>query len=696
MAKNIQISELDVSSIKSSIKEYMKSDPTFKDYDFEGSGLSTLTDLLSYNTYYNSFYLNMISNEMFLDTARLRDNVVAKAKLLGYTPTSARAAEASLSCTFEIVSDYEDPSIFNSIKIDKTFMFSKNNSQTYEEYKFIPKVSRTVPRTFSPQLLANGTYKHTYEIFDLEVIQGIYVEEKIIVDTTDPNQKFLISNSNVDTDTLQVFIQSNVTDTNLTEFKRSTDTMSLSDISKVFFLQESYEEKYEIVFGDGVLGSALESGNIIILKYLVTHGSVANDMTGNLRLISSNRNIKASNIQDNLQIIGRTYGGSDRESVNSIKFYAPKTFEGQNRAVTARDYQTIIPKIYPQASSVNIWGGEDSDPPEYGKVFISIKPNSGFYVSAQEKQSIKQNLVKNYSVLTLTPTIIDPDFIKLKITTQVKYDNEATMLDEATLREIVKKSIIDYDMNMLNDFNSYFRYSQFLAKIDQSDESITNNLTEILMINEKTIFVDTSTSYRFQFNNALTPSTLYSKAFYITGNENAYYLDDDGLGKVRFHTMNAAAEKVYDPIYSGTINYETGTVIIPDISLSSVVGSSSSIGVVVKPLNNDIFPVRNQIILLDLDELILTMIEDTDDFNENYDISSQRVVVSRNATSTYNNSSMSVSSSTGTTSITRTYSDSPSAGTSGSSSGGSSSGGSSSGGSSGGGSSSGGGYGGGY
>jgi len=696
MAKNIQISELDFSSIKSSIKEYMKSDPTFKDYDFEGSGLSTLTDLLSYNTYYNSFYLNMISNEMFLDTARLRDNVVAKAKLLGYTPTSARAAEASLSCTFEIVSDYEDPSIFNSIKIDKTFMFSKNNSQTYEEYKFIPKVSRTVPRTFSPQLLANGTYKHTYEIFDLEVIQGIYVEEKIIVDTTDPNQKFLISNSNVDTDTLQVFIQSNVTDTNLTEFKRSTDTMSLSDISKVFFLQESYEEKYEIVFGDGVLGSALESGNIIILKYLVTHGSVANDMTGNLRLISSNRNIKASNIQDNLQIIGRTYGGSDRESVNSIKFYAPKTFEGQNRAVTARDYQTIIPKIYPQASSVNIWGGEDSDPPEYGKVFISIKPNSGFYVSAQEKQSIKQNLVKNYSVLTLTPTIIDPDFIKLKITTQVKYDNEATMLDEATLREIVKKSIIDYDMNMLNDFNSYFRYSQFLAKIDQSDESITNNLTEILMINEKTIFVDTSTSYRFQFNNALTPSTLYSKAFYITGNENAYYLDDDGLGKVRFHTMNAAAEKVYDPIYSGTINYETGTVIIPDISLSSVVGSSSSIGVVVKPLNNDIFPVRNQIILLDLDELILTMIEDTDDFNENYDISSQRVVVSRNATSTYNNSSMSVSSSTGTTSITRTYSDSPSAGTSGSSSGGSSSGGSSSGGSSGGGSSSGGGYGGGY
>jgi hypothetical protein len=235
-------------------------------------------------------------------------------------------------------------------------------------------------------------------------------------------------------------------------------------------------------------------------------------------------------------------------------------------------------------------------------------------------------------------------------------------------------------MNMLNDFNSYFRYSQFLAKIDQSDESITNNLTEILMINEKPIFLDTATSYIFRFNNALAPSTLYSKAFYITGNENAYYLDDDGLGKIRFHTMDLSGEKVYNPLYSGTINYETGTISIPDISITSVVGASSTLGVVVKPLNNDIFPVRNQIILLDFDELNIIMLEDTDDFNENYDISTQRVVVSRNTTTTYNNSAMSITSSTGGTTITRTYSDSPAAGSSGGSSSGGSSGGSSSGG----------------
>jgi hypothetical protein len=686
MAKNIQISELDFSSIKSSIIDYMKNDPTFKDYDFQGSGLSTLTDLLSYNTYYNSFYLNMVSNEMFLDTARLRDNVVAKSKLLGYTPTSVRAAEASLSCTFEIYSDYENSTEFGTIKIDNSFMFSKSNSQTYEEYKFVPKVSRSVNRVFLPEALNDGSYKHTYEIFDLEVLQGTVVEEKMIVDTTDPNQKFLISNSNVDTSTLKVFLQSNVADSTYTEYKVSTDTMALTDISKCYFLQESYDEKFEILFGDGVLGASIQNGNIVTMRYLISSGSEANGMTGNLKLVSSNRNIKASAIQDNLQIIGRTYGGSDKETVESIKFFAPRTFEGQNRAVTARDYQTIIPKIYPQASSVNIWGGEDAVPPQYGKVFISIKPNSGFYVSSQEKIAIQQNLVKNYSVLTLTPEIIDPDFIKLKISTQVKFDNESTLFDTATLQQTIKQSIIDYDLNMLNDFNSYFRYSQFLAKIDQTDESITNNLTEVLMINEKEIYVDTASRYIFNFSNALTPSTMYSNGFYITGDTSVYYLDDNGLGKVRFYTLLPSGDKVYNSLYSGSVNYDTGAISLANISISSIVGAGQ-LGIVVKPLNNDIFPVRNQIILLDLDELSIQMLEDTDEYNENYEVSSQRVQVTRNITTTYSDGQYSAGISSGATSGTvsqRVYSESPS--------GGSSSGGSSSGGSSSGGSSSGGGY----
>jgi len=663
MAKNIQISELDFSSIKSSIKEYMKSDPTFKDYDFEGSGLSTLTDLLSYNTYYNSFYLNMVSNEMFLDTARLRDNVVAKSKLLGYTPTSSRATEASLSCTFEIYSDYEDANEFGSITIDKNYMFSKSNSQTYEEYKFVPKISRNVTRTYLPVDIGDGSYKHTYEIFDLEVVQGTMVEEKLIVDTTDSNQKFLISNTNVDTTTLQVFIQSNVADDNYTEFKLSTDTMALTNLSKCYFLQESYDEKFEILFGDGVLGSSVESGNVITLRYLVTAGSVANAMTGNLKLVSSSRNVKAAGIQDNLQIIGRTYGGADKESIDSIKFYAPRTFEGQNRCVTARDYQTIIPKIYPQATSVNIWGGEDAVPAQYGKVFISIKPNSGYYLSAVEKSKIISELTAGYSVLTLIPEIVDPDFIKLKITTQVKYDDESTLLSEAALQSTVKQSIVDYNLNMLNDFNSYFRYSQFLAKIDQTDESITNNLTTILMINEKQIFVDTSSTYTLNFSNEIEIGTLYSRGFYLTGDENVYYLDDDGLGNVRFYTINTATQKIYDTTKSGTIDYPTGVIVIKDISINSIVGQGD-FGVVAKPLNNDIFPVRNQIVLVDLDELVITMMPDTDEFNENYTISSQRVVVSRNTTTTYNNSAASVTSGTTGSSITRVYSDSSGSGSS--------------------------------
>ena len=488
MAKNIQISELDFANIKSNIKQYMKSDPTFADYDFEGSGLSTLTDILSYNTYYNSFYLNMISNEMFLDTARLRDNVVAKAKMLGYTPTSNKSSTCNITCTFEIISDSPDNAKYNDITIDRNYVFSKRNSQTNDEYKFTPTITRVVNRAYPPVAQANNKWKHVYEIFDLELIQGIAVTENYYVDLADPNQKFILSNVNVDTSTIRVFVIPNVESSITAEYKVNTDTMSLNSLSETFFLQESYDGRYEIIFGDGVLGKSVDSGNIVTIDYLTTFGAEANGMTGDMRLISTKDNVRASSLLQNLSVIGTTGGGADKESIDSIKFYAPRTFEGQNRAVTARDYMTIIPKIYPQASSINVWGGEDNVPAQYGTVFLSIKPNSGYYLSLQDKNFIRAKLISDYSVLTLRPEIVDPDFIKLKINTQVKFDNESTLLSSANLLSSVKNTITDYNAKFLQDFNSYFRYSQFLAAIDQTDESITNNITTITMINEKTLF----------------------------------------------------------------------------------------------------------------------------------------------------------------------------------------------------------------
>lgn len=658
MAKNINISELDFNSIKNSITNYMAADETFSDYSFEGSALSSLTDLLAYNTYYNSFYLNMIANEMFLDTARMRNNVASKAKLLGYLPTSARSARATISATFEITnSTGRSNTELSVLKINRDFVFKFSDLGI--DYRFVPDITRIVDRQ-RVEDLGDGTYKHVYEIFDLVVVQGVEVVENYVVDTTDPNQKFFMSNSNVDTTSLRVLIRENRESSYFEEFKLNTDTMKLSDISRTYFLQESHEEKYEVVFGDGVLGKELITGNVVSLTYLITDGAVVNGLTGSMNLLGKTgvAGLKLSTegaAPDNLTIIGRTFGGADRETTDSIRFYAPRTFEGQNRAVTVRDYMTIIPKIFPQAESMNVWGGEDNDPPQYGRIFMSIKPSKGLYLSSSEKDDIITKLMRNYSVVSLKPVIMDPEFLRLKLTIQVKYDDESTLIEESELKLAVRNSVIEYNRKFLNDFNSYFRYSQLLATIDETDTSITNNLTTMSLINEQSVTYNTVAEYTFNFSNALQPGSVYSNGFNVAGSSEIYYLDDNSLGSIRFYTVTGNNTKVYSATLGGTINYTTGTIVISGVAITSVL-QGDSIGVVADPASNDIFPVRNQIIYLDLDELEITMLPDTDEFNENYEISTQRVQVSRSVETSFNNTSGSISDSvTPTASVTRVY-----------------------------------------
>ena len=659
MSKNINISELDFNSIKNSITNYMAADETFSDYSFEGSALSSLTDLLAYNTYYNSFYLNMIANEMFLDTARMRNNVASKAKLLGYLPTSARSARATISATFEITnSTGRSNTELSVLKINRDFVFKFSDLGI--DYRFVPDITRIVDRQ-RVEDLGDGTYKHVYEIFDLVVVQGVEVVENYVVDTTDPNQKFFMSNSNVDTTSLRVLIRENRESSYFEEFKLNTDTMKLSDISRTYFLQESHEEKYEVVFGDGVLGKELITGNVVSLTYLITDGAVVNGLTGSMNLLGKTgvAGLKLSTegaAPDNLTIIGRTFGGADRETTDSIRFYAPRTFEGQNRAVTVRDYMTIIPKIFPQAESMNVWGGEDNDPPQYGRIFMSIKPSKGLYLSSSEKDDIITKLMRNYSVVSLKPVIMDPEFLRLKLTIQVKYDDESTLIEESELKLAVRNSVIEYNRKFLNDFNSYFRYSQLLATIDETDTSITNNLTTMSLINEHSVTYNTVAEYTFNFSNALQPGSVYSNGFNVAGSSEIYYLDDNSLGSIRFYTVTGNNTKVYSATLGGTINYTTGTIVISGVAITSVL-QGDSIGVVADPASNDIFPVRNQIIYLDLDELEITMLPDTDEFNENYEISTQRVQVSRSVETSFNNTSGSISDSvTPTASVTRVYS----------------------------------------
>ena len=620
MARTIQISDLDFKDIKQNIISYMKNDPTFADYDFEASGLNTLMDILSYNTHYTSYYLNMVANEMFLDTARIRENVVSRAKMLGYETKSNIAPKSVVSILIEKTgpAEVEQPSIL----VNEEFKFSASLDGV--SYNFIPEVSRTAHK-ISSKLDSDGvTTTSQYLISDLSLVQGDLVTEFFVVDADNPNQRFILSNANADTTSLKVTVREDLTTNDFTEFKKPTDTMDLSDVSSSFFVQEVEGGLYEIFFGDGVLGTSVESGNLITVQYLSTSGAASNGIAK----ITSNVTNSDYKVVD-LRTVNKVYGGSNKETIDSIKFYAPRTFEGQNRAVTVRDYKTIIPKIYTQSSSVNVWGGEDNEPPQFGRVFISIKPSDGSYLTELEKSVITNKLKTDYSILTILPEIVDPNYTKLIVTTNVKYDNESTILGDDELRTIVLNSIQNFSDTFMNEFDNYFRYSNFVSSIDNSNDAITNNTTKVELEIEKQITLNARAQYVFYFNNEILPETLTSTKFKVMNSNNFLCIEDDGSSKLNFFYTDVNNKKVYVSDVTGTIDYSKGTITLNDLTIAELENSADSLKIRLSPKDQDIFPKRNQILTIDLQETTINMMPDTDDYNNNYDITTQNVSIIR-------------------------------------------------------------------
>jgi len=626
MSKTIEITELDFSNIKASIINYMKKDSTFKDYDFEASGLNTLIDLLATNTHINSYYLNMLTNEMFLDTARIRENVVSKAKLLNYTPRSYRSSQAVVSLELVGNRKYSNANVYDTVRINRGVVFSAQLDGA--EYLFVPKSTRLVEKTTAIQN-SDGTWSNVYRIDDLVIIQGTEVEEEYVVDTSNPEQRFILSNKNVDTTTLRVFVQPDPQDDLVLEYKPSRDNMRLESTSEVFFLQEGKNEKYEVFFGDGILGSEVDSGEVVILRYIVTKGSIANGI--------AQFSIKENNERDNYKITSinvesPSYGGAEKESISSIKFNAPRNFENQKRAVTIRDYKSLIPQILPTTSSVNVWGGEDNIPAQFGKVFIAIRPNNGYFLSDYEKENIKSILRKDYSVVSILPDIVDPDYTRIKIKTIVKWDNESTVLTADELKAKVLNTIQNYSDQYLNEFDSYFRYSNFVYKIDETDQAISNNVTYITMINERRVIFQSKAPYQFNFNNEIKKGTLKSVGFQVEGANNYWYLEEDTSynGNLKFYSFDNTGKKIYAPYITGRVNYLNGIVNINDIVVTNIeTGLSDWLRLEAEPVSFDIFPRRNQILFIDKNDVTVTMDADTDDYNNNYDISSQNVTIIR-------------------------------------------------------------------
>jgi len=595
----LDISELDFENIKGSLKRFLSNQNEFKDYDFEGSSLAILLDLLAYNTHYLAYNANFVANEMFLDTAQLRSSVASLAKLVGYTPNSARAPIADLKL---VINDGTGSSI--TIPAGTKFTSSIDDLT----YSFVTVADKTVQPI-------DGVYTAQ----SLNVYEGTYVSYNYTYDEQDIDQRFLISSDRVDTTTIKVVIQNSASDVTTNVYTKATSITELDGTSKVFFLQEAEDGQYEIYFGDGVIGKKLDDGNIINVSYVVTNKTEANGATA-FTLAGS-----ISGFTDiTVTVNSSAQGGAEPESLQSIKKNTPDFYSSQDRAVTIEDYKSKVKQLYANTQAVSAWGGENAETPFYGRVYISILPTSGSNLTESTKAKIITDL-KKYSVASVTPVIIDPEITNVLLTSTVKFDEKSTTKVADTIKSDVITTITNYNSNTLQKFDTMFRHSKLTGLIDDTDESILSNITTVRLRKSFVPTIGSSTKYTINFANSLynphsghnsaSGGILSSTGFKVDGDAtNVWFLDDDGQGNVRRYRMDGSVRS-YANSTQGTINYLTGLVEVNSLNVSNIENirgaASTVIEVTVKPNSNDLVPIRNQILEIDVANSSVTVEADT-------------------------------------------------------------------------------------
>lgn len=488
---NIQLTDLDFNTIKASFTQYLQGQSTFSDYDFAGSGLSTLLDVLAYNTQYNAYYLNMVANEMFLDSAIQRSSVVSHAKLLNYTPKSAVAPTATVSLTFNNVTDSS-----LTLPAYSTFISSALNGVNYT---FINTDTYTVN---------TNTVTNSVTFPSVQIKQGVTAAYSFVVNSsTNPDYLFEIPDASIDTSTLKVLVQQSGSNTSYDIYNTASNFLTLTGDSKVYFLQEGINGNYQIYFGDGIVGSKLSDGNIVKVSYISTEGT-ASSGANSFTFMDTVSGYAASSTKS----IVAASSGKAKESIASIKYQAPKSYSAQNRAVTKDDYITIIQQnnLDVTFDAVNVWGGEENDPPVYGQVFISMKPTGAYNLTETQKQRLIQEVIKPISVLTVTPTIVDPDYTYIKLDATVYYDPYKTTLTSSQIETGVINAIRNYATTNLNTFNATFNSFDIYSAIQGFDNSIvTSDFTVQL---QKKFFpnLSTPTTYKLYYNTPLSKGMFQS------------------------------------------------------------------------------------------------------------------------------------------------------------------------------------------
>ena len=573
----LNFSTLDFDQIKSTLREVLRTNTDFTDYDFEGSNLSSIIDLLAYNTYINSYNANMVANEVFIDSATLRENVVALARNIGYTPKSRKASR----CTVDFFVDLDELSTSPpSVTLKAGPVAATSNQFGGQSYVFNILEDTTVPVFDRRAIFEN-----------LEVIEGTKITQSYTYSSQNPNQRFTLNNPGIDTDTILVVVKPSNTSTIRLKYDLTNSLIDskVNDVingsSTVFFLQEIEDERYEVIFGDGVFGRALEDGNVVEISYLVCDGANANrisDFNFSGRLVYLQDSVE-NTVSSGISLISSqapSTGGAAIESVASIKKYAPQVYGTQDRAITANDYEVLIPnKIYPEAESISVFGGEELVPPRFGKVFISIKPRNGDFVSQGIKENIKRQLRK-YSVTGIVPEILDLKYLYIVTDSKVYYNSRA-ITDVAAVSTTIQNNIQAYaDSSELNKYGTRFKYSKFLGIIDQSHQSITSNLTSKQMRRDVRLATNQFAEYAIDFGNhmhvqSLSGYNIKSSPFRVLDITDDVYLfdepNDTKTGVISLYSLQAPGSTT--PVVRrrnvGAIDYMTGRITLNPINITS-------------------------------------------------------------------------------------------------------------------------------
>ena len=598
MATNLNVTELDFADIKQNLKNFLKQQSEFNDYDFDGSGLNVLLDVLAYNTHYNALNAHYSLNESFLDSAQIRGNVVTRAKLLGYTPRSVLSPRAQVDIVVNVASEVgTKPTILELTRGTKL-----NTVVGGEEFQYV--VLETQQATLS------AVSANTYQFNDVVISEGSVRELKYRVDNDIENQKFQLSDYDADTSTLRVRVQSNEESSSFDVYTKFESLKDVDSTSKVYYLQENPSGYYEIYFGDGVTGFKPSNNNIVTIDYVTTEGKESNgansfsmvDSIGGFSTIAVTLDTAAA-------------GGVDAETMESIRFNAPLTFIAQNRAVTADDYSAIIKKEFSNIDSISTWGGEDNDPPDYGKVYIAIKPLLADNLTTAEKTDITGAILKGKNVVSITPEIVDTNFTNLELDVAFKYNPNLTDRSSVELQSVVRDTVSDYNFNNLNKFDGVFRHSQLTRAIDNSDPSILNTIVRPRM------FQNITPSNNSDNNFSLT----FVAPFYQSGNSTAFILTsspfkingvDHFFGDIPINGSTKRTVIVYKVVNlvnvtvipnAGEIDVDKGSIILNNFRPDD----TTAIKITVLPNSLDLAPKRDQLISIDNSSVVITPEIDT-------------------------------------------------------------------------------------